>query len=82
MKKTVTLSILLFLASAFYANAGERHAPGNGYDHGRGHSSHGNGNGYGHTKGSVGAPLDGGLLLLLGGAGVAYYASRKKKENS
>lgn len=28
---------------------------------------------------TVGAPLDGGLLLILGSAGVAYYASRKQK---
>ena len=28
---------------------------------------------------AVGAPLDGGLLALLGAAGVAYYVSRKKK---
>jgi hypothetical protein len=27
------------------------------------------------------APLDGGLLLVLGGAGVAYFAARKKKKN-
>jgi len=28
---------------------------------------------------TVGAPLDGGLLLILGSVGVAYYASRKQK---
>lgn len=29
----------------------------------------------------VGAPLDGGLLTVLGAAGVAYFVSRKKKKN-
>lgn len=28
---------------------------------------------------SVGVPLDGGLLTLLAGAGIAYFAARKKK---
>jgi hypothetical protein len=81
MKKTAILTILLFLSATLYVSAMERHAPGTGYNHGRGHYSHGNGNGYGHHKNNVGAPLDGGLLLVLGGAGVAYYASRKKKED-
>ena len=27
----------------------------------------------------VGAPIDGGLLTILGAAGVAYYVARKKK---
>ena len=35
----------------------------------------------GSTKGAVGAPLDGGLLAILGAAGVTYYVSRKKKRN-
>lgn len=82
MKKTAILSILLFVATSFYVNAQERHSPGQGYKKGKGHQSHGNGNGYGHSgKPTVGAPLDGGLLLVLGGAGVAYFAARKKKEN-
>jgi hypothetical protein len=82
MKKTAILSILLFVTTAFYVNAQERHATGTGYNNGNGHNSHGNGNGYGHTgKATVGAPLDGGLLLVLGGAGVAYFAARKKREN-
>jgi hypothetical protein len=82
MKKTAILSILLFVTTEFYVNAQERHATGTGYNNGNGHNSHGNGNGYGHTgKATVGAPLDGGLLLVLGGAGVAYFAARKKREN-
>ena len=28
---------------------------------------------------TVGVPLDGGLLTLLAGAGIAYFAARKKK---
>jgi hypothetical protein len=81
MIKKLMISFLLLAVTAFYVNAQDRHAPGKGYEHGRGHQVHGNGHGYGHTK-DVGAPLDGGLLLVLGGAGVAYYTARKKKENS
>ena len=40
-------------------------------------SSNGNGNG-----GAVGAPLDGGLLALLGIAGAAYFTARKKKKGT
>jgi hypothetical protein len=29
---------------------------------------------------AVGAPLDGGLLALLGAAGIAYYGVRRKKK--
>lgn len=28
---------------------------------------------------TTGAPLDGGILTILGAAGIAYYVSRKKK---
>ena len=38
--------------------------------------------GDGGDQNPVGAPLDGGLLTILGAAGVAYYVSRKKKKNS
>ncbi len=31
---------------------------------------------------AVGVPLDGGLLAILAGAGIAYFAARKKKKNS
>ena len=31
---------------------------------------------------AVGAPLDGGLLAILGAAGVAYYAARKRKKKT
>ena len=30
----------------------------------------------------VGAPIDGGLLILLGSAGAAYYGVKKKNKNS
>ncbi|MFZ5940842.1 MAG: hypothetical protein ACOYXB_09725 [Bacteroidota bacterium] len=30
----------------------------------------------------VGAPIDGGLLAILGAAGVAYYGVKKNKKNS
>ena len=33
-------------------------------------------------KPPVGVPLDGGLLTILGAAGVAYYVARKKKKVS
>ncbi len=32
-------------------------------------------------KKTTGVPLDGGLLALLAGAGVTYFAARKKKKN-
>ena len=31
---------------------------------------------------SVGVPLDGGLLSILGAAGVAYFVARRKKKNA
>ncbi len=30
----------------------------------------------------VGIPLDGGLLAVLAGAGIAYFAARKRKKNN
>jgi hypothetical protein len=48
--------------------------------YGHGHDYHGNGNG--HGGGGIGVPLDGGLLLILGGAGVAYIVSRKSRSKS
>lgn len=37
----------------------------------------------GHTPpgGAVGAPIDGGLLALLAGAGITYFGARRKKKN-
>jgi hypothetical protein len=34
-----------------------------------------------HHKNSTGAPLDGGILAVLGAAGVAYFVARKKRMN-
>ncbi|HYW97059.1 MAG TPA: hypothetical protein VE870_15810 [Bacteroidales bacterium] len=31
---------------------------------------------------TTGVPLDGGLLALLAGAGIAYFAARKKKKSN
>ncbi len=31
---------------------------------------------------TVGVPLDGGLLTILGAAGVAYFVARRKKRNA
>lgn len=31
---------------------------------------------------TTGAPLDGGLLSILGAAGVAYFVARRKKKNA
>ena len=32
--------------------------------------------------GTVAVPLDGGLLSILGAAGVAYFVARRKKKNA
>jgi F0F1-type ATP synthase assembly protein I len=34
------------------------------------------------TNQDVGVPLDGGLLSILGAAGVAYFIARRKKKNA
>ena len=34
------------------------------------------------TKHIIGAPLDGGLLAILGAAGLAYFGVRRKKKGS
>jgi hypothetical protein len=34
-----------------------------------------------HNRPVIGAPLDGGILAVLGVAGVAYYTARNKKKN-
>ena len=49
----------------------------NGNKGNKGNNGH-SGNKHNNT---IGAPLDGGLLTVLGAAGVAYFVSRKKKKN-
>jgi hypothetical protein len=39
-------------------------------------------NAFAVVDGSVGVPLDGGLLSILGAAGVAYFVARRKKKNA
>lgn len=36
----------------------------------------------GGTAETTGVPLDGGLLSILGAAGVAYFIARRKKKNA
>ncbi len=38
--------------------------------------------GGGGTAEPTGVPLDGGLLSILGAAGVAYFIARRKKKNA
>ena len=35
-----------------------------------------------HNDGPVGAPIDGGLLSILGAAGIGYYLIRRRKKNA
>ena len=43
----------------------------------------GNGGNKGNNgNNAVGAPIDGGILSILGAAGVSYYLVRKRKKNS
>jgi len=46
---------------------------------GKGNNGHNGNNGGGNA---VGAPIDGGILSILGAAGVSYYLVRKRKRNS
>lgn len=78
MSKARILLIIFFLATAVSANAmrkvpryGHQQSPPSAWNHER----------WG-KKQPVGAPLDGGLLTILGAAGMGYYAARKKKNNS
>jgi hypothetical protein len=70
MKKFKILLVFaaFFMLANFPANA-------NGFPPG------GGGNSGGGKGGPVGAPLDGGLLTILGAAGVTYYLVRKNKKN-
>ncbi len=74
MKKYIVAFVMLFLASSFTMDAQA------GFWNWRKHKRH-------HRikrseRPPVGAPLDGGLLTILGAAGVAYYVTRRKKATS
>ena len=79
MKRIKILLLLFFLATGFSMNAmnpksGRSHNSGPQYsDNDRRDKDKGKGKGP-HT----GAPLDGGLLTVLGVGGVAYFVARKK----
>ena len=70
MKKITIFLLLLFLVTVFSVDAMSMG--------GRSNQNHNPGR---QHNGSVGAPLDGGLLTVLGAAGIAYYAAKKKKKN-
>lgn len=65
MKKVTAFLIIFLLAGCLTVDA-----------HHRGHRPPRPHNG----GGGVGAPLDGAILAVVSAAGVAYYATRKKKE--
>ena len=71
MKTLKILAILLFLSLATSAEAS---------DHPR-FRNHRHFNSTQPKPATVGAPLDGGILAILGVAGVAYFAARKRKKN-
>ncbi len=71
MKKIAILTILFLALSTVSVIAND---PGHGYHH------RSRQNNQKPSDNKVGAPLDGGLLLLLGGAGVAYYSVKKNKK--
>lgn len=84
-KLIVTLALgLIFSMSSYdvFAGGGLKERWGHRHRHGHHHGHHHGGT---HctppsSDNTVGAPLDGGILtVLLGGAGVAYFARKKKK---
>jgi len=77
MKRIKIFLLLFFLATGLLVNA-QRPTDGNNGNH-YGQITNGN-NGQHKGKRNFGAPLDGGLLTVLGAAGVAYYAARKKSK--
>jgi hypothetical protein len=83
MKKFITFLFLIMLASAISIDAmgmQNGHPNKNNHQNNRHNHNYDNRNG-GSSNGIVGAPLDGGLLAVLGVASVAYVAARRKKKN-
>jgi hypothetical protein len=70
--KKLTSIILLSLFGILFSASVNAYSPTNMDQTGR--HRHGGGN-------TVGVPLDGGLLALLAGAGIVYFAARKKRKN-
>lgn len=77
MKTIKLLLILFFLVSSVSINALSPVKGNNGKHYGQ-LKNRTNGRHLGRD--TVGAPLDGGLLTVLGVAGVAYYTARKKSK--
>ena len=76
MKKIKYLLVfVLFFSVASYSNA-------MGWFFDGGNNCGGNKGGGGGHGTPVGAPLDGGLLTILGAAGVTYFLVRKKKQRN
>lgn len=85
--KRISFALMLLVASiafsseagAWWPSSGTPDSPSHNYsDNGRTRNGHNGHNGHGQA----GAPLDGGLLALLAGAGAIYVAKRKKKKNA
>jgi len=78
MKKLlrVLFVFVLFSSMALYSNAMHPFHKTHKSHHSRhGHTQHRHGQ-------PVGAPLDGGLLVVLGAAGIGYYVARKNKKKA
>jgi len=72
MKKFAVITLILFgtinlttSASSFSTHVGYNHRSAKPIQN--------------NNSAPVGAPLDGGLLLILGSAGLAYYTARKQR---
>ena len=85
IRVTLLISVFgLFLSGSVFAKAGDdyqRRSYSDGYhrDYDGGHHDYEYSGGSGSCK-AVGAPLDGGLLAVLAGAGITYFAARRKRK--
>lgn len=87
MMKKIAILVLFILTTTVIVDAQDKGQNRNqfgrkGNNPNGGHQSYGNGKQKHSGSFGVAAPLDGGLLLVLGGVGVAYYIGRKKREDS